>query len=222
MVSVKVNILKFKSELPATTKLVAVSKFQPNEVIMEAYSAGHRLFGESRPQELLAKVPSLPSDIEWHFIGTLQSNKLKMVLPYATLIHSVDSERLLTQIENYSLRNNLKVQVLLQVHIAQEETKQGFTPESLLELINKFRSEHPSSVTIRGLMGMATFTDDESLIREEFSLLTSLFEKIRLMNIPYLDSFDQLSFGMSDDYHIAVEMGSTLVRIGTSIFGHRS
>ncbi len=219
--SIKDNILKIKSELPATTKLVAVSKFQPNEVIMEAYSAGHRMFGESRPQELLAKARSLPSDVEWHFIGTLQSNKLKMVLPYATLIHSVDTERLLTQIENYSLRNNLKTEVLLQVHIAKEETKQGFTSESLLELINKFSSESPSAVTIRGLMGMATFTDDKAIIREEFSLLTSLFEKIRLMNIPYLASFDQLSFGMSDDYHIAVEMGSTLVRIGTSIFGHR-
>ena len=220
--SVSSEIERLNNELPSTVKLVAVSKFNPSEAIMEAYQAGQRIFGESRPQEMLQKVQELPSDIQWHFIGHLQTNKLKMVLPYASLIHSVDSERLLMEINKYAVKNNLKVKCLLELFVAQEETKQGFSNEELVQLMDKLQQEPLEGVEICGLMGMASFVDDQVQIRGEFAALKETFDLIREKYISTHPNFNELSMGMSGDYKIAVEMGSTMVRIGTTIFGARN
>ena len=220
--SISSEIERLNNELPSTVKLVAVSKFNPSEAIMEAYQAGQRIFGESRPQELLQKVQELPCDIQWHFIGHLQTNKLKMVLPYASLIHSVDSERLLMEINKYAVKNNLKVKCLLELFVAQEETKQGFSKEELMQLMDKLQQEPLEGVEICGLMGMASFVDDEQQIRGEFAALKQAFDQIREKYISTHPNFNELSMGMSGDYKIAVEMGSTMVRIGTTIFGARN
>ena len=220
------NILQINKELPPSTKLVAVSKFKPVEAVQEAYDAGQRIFAESRPQELKQKVEVLPKDIEWHFIGHLQTNKIKMVVPYTTLIHSIDSERLLVEVGEYARRNNYHPGVLLELHIAQEETKQGFFADEILDLLDRIASDGElrdklSNISVRGLMAMASFVDDQEQIRSEFSKLLELRDEIVRRNYPFLDSFTELSFGMSGDYHIAASMGSTMVRIGTSIFGSR-
>ncbi len=220
------NILQINKELPPSTKLVAVSKFKPVEAVQEAYDAGQRVFAESRPQELKMKVELLPNDIEWHFIGHLQTNKIKMVVPYATLIHSIDSERLLVEVGEYARKNGYRLGVLLELHIAQEESKQGFSAEEILDLLDRISADKElqdkfSNITFRGLMAMASFVDDEVQIRGEFSKLLALNEEIRKKCYPFLENFSELSFGMSGDYHIAAEMGSTMVRIGTSIFGSR-
>lgn len=220
--SIQAQIIKINNELPSTVKLVAVSKFNPAEAIQEAYDAGQRIFGESRPQELFQKVTALPSDIKWHFIGHLQTNKLKMVLPYVDLVHSVDSERLLVEINKYALKNNLKVKCLLEVFIAQEESKQGFSKEELFALLDKIQQEPMAGVEICGLMGMASFVDDRNQIASEFDQLKEIFDMARGKYISTLPHFNELSMGMSGDYDIAVEKGSTLVRIGTSIFGARN
>ena len=220
--SIQAQIIKINNELPSTVKLVAVSKFNPVEAIQEAYEAGQRIFGESRPQELLQKVQELPDDIQWHFIGHLQTNKLKMVLPYASLIHSVDSERLLMEINKYAVKNNLKVRCLLELFVAQEETKQGFSKEELMQLMEKLQQEPLEGVEICGLMGMASFVEDEQQIRGEFAALKESFDQIREKYISTHPNFNELSMGMSGDYKIAVEMGSTMVRIGTTIFGARN
>ena len=220
--SISSEIERLNKELPSTVKLVAVSKFNPSDAIMEAYQAGQRIFGESRPQELLQKVQELPSDIQWHFIGHLQTNKLKMVLPYAALIHSVDSERLLMEINKYAVKNGLKVKCLLELFVAQEETKQGFSKEELLQLMDKLQQEPLEGVEICGLMGMASFVDDEQQIRGEFAALKQAFDQIREKYISTHPNFNELSMGMSGDYRIAVEMGSSMVRIGTTIFGARN
>jgi pyridoxal phosphate enzyme (YggS family) len=220
------NILQINKELPPSTKLVAVSKFKPVEAVQEAYDAGQRVFAESRPQELKMKVELLPRDIEWHFIGHLQTNKIKMVVPYTTLIHSIDSERLLVEVGEYARKNGYRLGVLLELHIAQEESKQGFSADEILDLLDRVSADKElqdkfSNITFRGLMAMASFVDDEVQIRGEFSKLLALNEKIRKKGYPFLENFSELSFGMSGDYHIAAEMGSTMVRIGTSIFGSR-
>lgn len=202
--------------IPSTVKLVAVSKFQSVSAILQAYAAGQRAFGESRPQELAAKAPELPDDIEWHFIGPLQSNKIKMVLPYATLIHSVDTERLLARIDRQAALSDRIVDCLIQLHIAIEETKQGFPVEEALEQVPLFRDKYPN-VRIRGLMGMASFVDDMEQVRREFRALKSAFDKLQ----PRFPLFDTLSMGMSQDYNIAIEEGATIVRIGSTIFGSR-
>ena len=220
--SIQAQIIKINNELPSTVKLVAVSKFNPAEAIQEAYDAGQRIFGESRPQELFQKVSALPSDIKWHFIGHLQTNKLKMVLPYVDLVHSVDSERLLVEINKYAVKNNLKVKCLLEVFIAQEESKQGFSKEELFALLDKIQQEPMPGVEICGLMGMASFVDDRNQIAAEFDQLKGIFDQAREKYISTLTNFNELSMGMSGDYDIAVEKGSTLVRIGTSIFGARN
>ena len=220
--SISSEIERLNKELPSTVKLVAVSKFNPSEAIMEAYQAGQRIFGESRPQELLQKVQELPCDIQWHFIGHLQTNKLKMVLPYASLIHSVDSERLLMEINKYAVKNGLKVKCLLELFVAQEETKQGFSKEELMQLMDKLQQQPLEGVEICGLMGMASFVDDEQQIRGEFAALKQAFDQIREKYISTHPNFNELSMGMSGDYKIAVEMGSTMVRIGTTIFGARN
>lgn len=213
--SIASAIQQLKNELPSTVQLVAVSKFKPREDILEAYAAGQRDFGENRPQEMAAKAPLLPDDIRWHFIGHLQTNKLKLVLPYVTMIHSVDSERLLAAIDKGAQLLGRQIDCLLEIHIAQETTKQGFLPEEA-EALARHIGDYPG-VRLRGVMGMATFTDDREQVRHEFRTLKALSE--RLSDIP---GCDQISMGMSHDWPIAVEEGTTLVRIGTSIFGKRN
>ena len=229
---IKETINRLHSELPATVKLVAVSKFHPFESIEEAYEAGQRVFAESRPQELMAKVkrleeirvekgdPAYMSDIEWHFIGHLQTNKLKMVLPYVSLIQSVDSVRLLDAIDSWGQANGKVINVLLEPHVAAEESKQGFAEDELLAVLSD--DSRYGAISFRGIMGMATFTDDESLIRSDFAAVRRIFDDALLKNPSLADSFTELSIGMSDDYPIAVGYGSTMVRIGSMIFGERN
>ena len=209
------NIRKLKSELPSTVELVAVSKFKPVEAIREAYEAGQRSFGENRPQELAAKAPQLPADIVWHFIGHLQTNKVKMVVPYAHLIHSVDSERLLAEIDKAARAAGKVMDCLLEIHIAEEQTKQGFTPDEAVALARD-AGRYPN-IRLRGVMGMATFTDDREQVRREFRSLKAVSERLS-----FLPGCDTVSMGMSGDWPIAVEEGTTIVRIGTAIFGKRN
>ena len=231
---IKDVINKLKMELPATVKLVAVSKFHPFESIEEAYQAGQRAFGESRPQELLAKVkrleqireergePDYMSDIEWHFIGHLQTNKLKMVLPYVSLVQSVDSVRLLEAIDRWAAAEGKVINVLLECFISSDETKQGLSEQELTDILTGDR--HYRNVRICGLMGMATFTDDKDVVRADFQRLVDMRQILydRIGESPNIaPGCDELSIGMSDDYPIAVEMGSTIVRIGSMIFGER-
>ena len=229
---IKETIKRLHNELPATVKLVAVSKFHPFEAIESAYAAGQRIFAESRPQELQAKVrmleqiraergePDYMNDVQWHFIGHLQTNKLKMVLPYVSLVQSVDSERLLAAINKWAVDNGTVINVLLEPHVAAEETKQGFSPQEIIDVIS--RAGDYEAVCFKGRMGMATFTEEESVIRADFAEISSLKENI-LKTYPELaEDFSELSIGMSDDYPIAVEYGSTMVRIGSMIFGSRA
>ena len=236
--------------LPQGVRLVAVSKFHPAEAVLEAYRAGQRLFGESRPQELEAKAAVLPSDIEWHFIGHLQTNKLKKVLPYVSMVESVDSLHLLEAISRWGVDNARRIDILLELHLGAEQTKQGFTEDEILEIVRAqsvtvvssaidvpptlaaaelqpaSAGEPPTAtypgVRIRGLMGMATNTPDESVVKADFERIAALWRRIRSEHPALQDSFTELSIGMSSDWPLAVASGSTLVRIGTAIFGSRS
>ena len=212
------NLSRIKSELPSGVKLVAVSKFHPMEAILEAYQAGQTVFGENRPQELASKAVQLPQDIEWHFLGHLQTNKLKMVLPYATLVQSVDSVHLLQAIDNWGDNNDKVISVLLELHIGAEETKQGFHEEEILDIL--FHAEDYKHIRFCGLMGMASHTDDKEVIHADFERIDT-FMAYLVDLFPELEDFTQLSIGMSDDWPIAVQHGSTMVRIGTAIFGAR-
>lgn len=214
------NLHTIKEQLPPEVKLVAVSKFHPLEAILEAYGAGQHCFAESRPQELKKKVESLAGkkEIEWQFIGHLQTNKLKMVLPYVDLVQSVDSLRLLDAIDAWGKDNGRKVNVLLELHIAAEESKQGFVEEEVLDIL--FRADKYRNVAFCGLMGMATNTDCEEDIRADFARISSFMDYLKDL-FPELEEFRELSIGMSDDWKIALEYGATMVRIGTSIFGPR-
>ena len=185
---------------------------------MEAYAAGQRIFGENRPQELAAKVPQMPADVRWHFIGHLQTNKLKLVLPYVSLVQSVDSLHLLEAIDKWGSDNGKTVDVLLELHLGAEETKHGFSEEEILALL---RSGGSQSIRIRGLMGMATNTEDEGVIEADFARIEALFKRIRAEHPELRDTFTELSIGMSGDWPIAVRHGATMVRIGTDIFGQR-
>lgn len=216
--SIAENIVNVRKQLPSEVKLVAVSKFHPAEAVLEAYGAGQRVFGESRPQELDKKVQELPADIEWHFIGHLQTNKLKLVLPHVSLVHSVDSLRLLNAIEAWGAANDKVTNVLLEMHIGAEETKQGLYEEEALDIL--FNAEKWRHVRIRGLMGMASHTDDMSVVRADFQRISAFMDYLKDL-FPEYDGFDELSIGMSGDWPIAVECGATMVRIGTSIFGER-
>ncbi len=215
---IRENLHKFLDELPRGVQLIAVSKYQPLGAIQEAYGAGQRLFGESRPQELAAKQASLPKDIEWHMIGHLQTNKVKLIAPFVSLIHSVDSLRLAEAISRQALACARCIDVLLQVHIAREQTKQGFSPLEITELIGAGAFGPYKGIRVRGLMGMGTLTDDATQVSCEFALLQSLYESLRAQVAPHMDT---LSMGMSADWRLAVEHGSTMVRIGTDIFGQR-
>lgn len=222
MSSIGDNLAAVLASLPEGVRLVAVSKFHPAECIREAYDAGQRMFGESRVQELQAKVPQLPDDIKWHFIGHLQSNKVRqlLALPVA-LIESVDTERLLGLIDEESAKRGIVSRVLLQLHVAQEETKFGFSPEELNDYFAARRFESLKATHICGLMGMASNTDDTARIAADFELIASTFRSIRNDASLGLRGFDILSMGMSDDRDIAIAHGSNLVRVGTAIFGQR-
>lgn len=215
------NIREVLSTLPDGVRLVAVSKFHPVEALQEAYDAGQRIFGESKVQEMTAKHEQLPTDIEWHFIGHLQTNKVKYIAPYVALIHGVDSYKLLLEINRQGQRVGRTIPCLLQLHVAQEETKFGFSLDECQQLLDKGEWRTLPYVSIRGLMGMASNTDDMVQVRQEFATLGKFFSQIREKYFSDRPEFRELSMGMSDDYPIAIEEGSTLVRVGSRIFGNR-
>ena len=219
--SVASEIERFTDELPANVRLVAVSKFHPVEKLMEAYSAGQRIFGESRAQELVQKAQEMPADVQWHFIGHLQTNKVRALLPHVSLIHSVDSERLLDCIDKEAERIGRAVDVLLQIHVAQEEAKFGFTLQEITQLANSGKLTAMSHVRVVGVMAMATNTDDDAEIRREFAEAHHVFYTLKDGCFFGDEHFCELSMGMSDDYRLAIAEGSTMVRIGTTIFGAR-
>ena len=216
--TIKERLNKILATLPEGVQLVAVSKFHPAERLEEAYAAGQRIFGESRPQEMAAKAEVLPKDIEWHMIGHLQTNKVKMIAPFVTMISSVDSERLIEEIEKQAAKNNRTIDILLEVHVADEETKSGWDIEELEAYLATGALQSMEHVRVRGVMTIATNTDNESIIRRDFQRIREIFETLRPR---FTEAFDTLSIGMSDDYPIALEHGSTMVRIGTAIFGAR-
>ncbi len=218
--SVSERIRRIRTTLPEGVELVAVSKFHPVEAILEAYRAGQRNFGESRIQELAAKAPLLPADINWHFIGHLQTNKVRKLIGHATLIESIDSERLLDLVDRESAAAGVVSRVLMQVHVAEEDSKFGFTPDELLQYFSERRFERLQATHICGLMAMATNTDDPARISADFRRVAELKARI-LAAAPDLREFDILSMGMSDDYPAAIAAGSTHVRIGTAIFVER-
>lgn len=216
--SIYSSLSEIRAALPAGVTLVAVSKFHPVEALREAYDAGQRIFGESRVQELVAKYETLPKDIEWHMIGHLQTNKVRAIVPFISMIQSVDSARLLECIDREAARCHRIVDCLLEVHVAREQTKSGWLPDELHEYMASGALDSLHNVRIRGIMGMATNTDDETVVRTDFNRLAAIKNELA----PLFDaSFDTLSMGMSDDYHIALECGSTMVRIGSHIFGAR-
>lgn len=215
------NLAAVKSSLPSGVELVAVSKFNAPERIEEAYAAGQRLFGESRVQELLQKVVILPSDIRWHFIGHLQTNKVRQLIGHAAMIESVDSEKLLALISSESVRKDTVTDVLLQLHVAREETKFGFCPEELMDLMASHPWERYEGVRLRGVMGMASNVDDCGRIRQDFRTIRGVYDDIRQLYGGELHDFNIVSMGMSGDKEIAIECGSTMVRVGSAIFGAR-
>ncbi|WP_010518042.1 YggS family pyridoxal phosphate-dependent enzyme [Croceivirga radicis] len=215
---IKENLVQIKNSLPNHVTLVAVSKTKPKEDLMEAYDAGQRIFGENKIQEMTEKWEALPKDISWHMIGHVQRNKVKYMAPYVSLIHGVDSFKLLKEIDKQAQKNNRNIACLLQMHIAEESTKFGLDSEELFAMLNDTNFKALDNITIKGLMGMATFTDDEAQIRKEFQNLRQLYNKAKEL----VPSLEVLSMGMSGDYKIAIEEGSTMVRIGSSIFGARN
>ncbi len=219
--NIAAHIQNLKESLPPQVKVVAVSKFHPTEQIREAYDAGQRLFGESRVQELVGKQQELPGDIEWHFIGSLQRNKVKQIAPFVSLIHSLDSERLMREIEKQGAAFERVIPCLLQIHIAEEETKSGFTPEECRRFLEEGSWKQCPHLQIAGMMGMATYTDEHEQVRREFRLLRNLFDECKAKYFADDAAFRELSMGMSGDYPIALEEGSTLIRVGTLIFGER-
>lgn len=219
--NVQEKIYEIKKEIPVSTRLVAVSKFHTIDEILKAYDGGHKIFGESRVQELIEKQPSLPKDIEWHFIGSLQRNKVKFIVPFIDCIHSVDSKKLLYQIEKQAAAVNRVIPCLLQIHIAEEDTKAGFTEEECWEFLSKGKWREWNHIQISGVMGMATYTDDEQVVRSEFFKLHTFFQRIKEHFFADSPQFKEISMGMSSDYNIAVEEGSTLIRVGSKIFGER-
>ena len=215
------SINAITSTLPASVCLVAVSKFHPAEVVMEAYRAGQRVFGESRANELKLKAETMPKDIQWHFIGHLQTNKVRTILPYVSLIQSIDSEKLLRMVNDEAMRIGRSVDVLLQLHVAKEETKFGFTPDELIEFATSWDRSSTPAIRVRGVMGMASNVDEEERIRQDFNDIARTFQTLKDGPMAECPEFDTISMGMSHDYMTAVECGSNMVRIGTTIFGER-
>ena len=218
---IKENLQQIRATLKPNIELVAVSKFHPAEAIQEAYEAGQRAFGESHVQELVEKEKVLPKDIEWHFIGHLQTNKVKYMAPFVSLIHSMDSLKLMKEIDKQGQKCGRVIDVLLQIHVAKEETKFGFTPEEVVEMLQEGEWKNYVHVRIVGLMAMATNTDDEEQIAQEFDVAHQLFDTLKADFFADKPEFKELSMGMSGDYLIAQEHGSTMVRVGSMIFGER-
>ncbi len=212
------NIKKYKDELPENVKLVAISKTKPNEDILEAYRAGQRIFGENKIQEMTDKWEALPQDIQWHMVGHVQRNKVKYMAPFVSLIHAVDSLKLLKEINKRAKQNERSINCLLQVKIAEEDSKFGISREEVAEILSSEAYANMNNVKVIGLMGMATFTDDEDQVKAEFNYLKSVFDELRDQH----PELEELSMGMSGDYQLAIECGSTMVRIGSSIFGARN
>ncbi len=219
---IKSNILSIKRKLPEHVKLVAVSKTKPNEDILKAYKAGQKIFGENKVQDLSKKYEELPKDIQWHFIGHLQTNKVKYVAPFVSLIHAVDSLKLLSTISKEAIKNNRTIDYLFQLHIADEESKFGLSFEELEKIVCSEEFKQIPNVNLRGLMGMATYTDDIEQIKREFGGLKAHFDEIKKKYFADKYDFNELSMGMSSDFELAVEQGSTMVRIGSTIFGERN
>lgn len=220
--SISKNITELQKELqPIGVTLVAISKTKPNEDILEAYGAGQRIFGENQVQDLVEKYETLPKDIEWHLVGHLQTNKVKYIAPFIRLIHSVDSLKVLTEINKHALKNNRIIDCLLQIYIADEDTKFGLDFAETVELLRSEEFQGLTNVRIRGLMGIASNTENEKIIKEEFYELKMLFDGIKTTYFRKEESFDILSMGMSSDYKIAIEQGSNMVRLGSTIFGQR-
>lgn len=213
------RINDIKASLPKGVTLVAVSKFHPVEALQEAYDCGQRAFGESRANELVTKASALPHDVEWHFIGHLQTNKVRSIIPHASLIHSIDSEKLLRLVDSEARRIGRTVDVLLQVHVAREETKFGFTPQELDDLAASGIIPSLGNIRVRGVMGMASNVDDETRIRQDFRDIARAFDNLR--KTTGIETLDTISMGMSHDYMTAIDEGSNMVRIGTTIFGER-
>lgn len=219
--AIQESLIELAKKVPPGCTLIAVSKTQPPEIIREAYACGQRVFGENRAQELASKYEILPKDIEWHMIGHLQSNKVKYIAPYVSLIQSVDSVKLLEEINRQGIKANRVIPCLLQIHIAEEESKFGFSADEVFELVSSANWNNFQNIHVKGLMGMATFTENEHQVRKEFRTLKTLFEKLRSHTLPSPVSMDELSMGMSGDFKIALEEGSTMIRVGTAIFGQR-
>lgn len=219
--AIESNIKALMAQLPPQVTLVAVSKFHPVEALQSAYAAGQRVFGESRAAEMVAKAKAMPADVCWHFIGHLQTNKVRQIVPYVGLIHSIDSQRLLKYVSDEAVRAGRVVDVLLQAHVADEDTKTGFLPDELMEFAGAFIGADYPGVRLRGLMGMATNTDDDARVCADFEALGELFGRLKSTPVADGGCFDTLSMGMSHDYPLALECGANMVRIGSMIFGER-
>ncbi len=219
---IRQNLVNFLSKIPKNVQLVAVSKTKPVEAIAEAYDAGQRVFGENKVQDLITKVDVLPKDINWHFIGHMQTNKVKFIAPFVSLIHAVDSMKLLKEINKQAKKNNRTINCLLQFHIAQESSKFGLNIEESINLINDTEFQDLKNISISGVMGMASYTNDTDLIRNEFRNLVKNYDILKNTFFSSIADFNIISMGMSGDYKIAIEEGSTMIRIGTSIFGNRN
>lgn len=220
--SIESNLLEIKSTIPSQTKLVAISKTHPVDVVMEAFNAGQRVFGENKVQEMVSKYELMPKDIEWHLVGHLQTNKVKYIAPFVSLIHSVDSLKLLGVINKEAEKNKRVIDCLLQMYIASEETKFGLSQEELEEILNSSEYQSMKNIRVVGLMGMASFSDNMNIVRGEFKNLATIFKQVKENYFTDKPWFKELSMGMSSDYKIAIEEGSTMVRVGSSIFGHRN
>jgi pyridoxal phosphate enzyme (YggS family) len=215
------KIKEFQSKLPANVTLVAVSKTKPAEDVLEAYNAGQRVFGENKVQEMTAKYEVLPKDIQWHLIGHLQTNKVKYIAPFVSMIHSIDSEKLLREVNKEAKKNNRIIPCLLQFHVAEEETKFGFSFDEAKELLESEAFLSFENIQIVGIMGMASFTEDTEQVRTEFQTLHDYFQILKSHYFKFNPDFKEISMGMSGDYELAIEQGSTMIRVGSTIFGHR-
>jgi len=220
--NIKDNLNKIKSQLPEHVSLVAVSKTKPNEDILEAYEAGQRIFGENKAQELITKQPQLPENIQWHYIGHLQSNKVKYLAPFVSLVHSIDRKKILKELNKEGKKNDRIINGLLQFHIAEETSKFGLSLDESREILNNEGIKNYPHVNIVGVMGMATFTENEDQIRKEFRQLKAIFDILKSEYFSESNAFKEISMGMSNDYQIAIEEGSTMLRIGSSVFGPRN
>lgn len=221
MVQITSNYKKILDKIPSHVKLVAISKNKTVDEVLQLYNAGQQIFGESKAQELQPKYEKLPDDIKWHMVGHLQRNKVKYIVPFVNMIESVDSLKLLQEIDKEATKNNRVIKCLLQMHIAEEETKFGLSMEEISEILDSNDFKQMENVSVMGLMGMATFTENEDQVRKEFKTLKSTFDKLKDKYFKSNDTFSEISMGMSNDYHLGIEEGSTMVRIGTALFGGR-